>query len=82
MTTTIWENGTSGYYSLTKPYFVTEGNTLIIQQGTVIKCKNGTITTDGTWTTLPGMLVVCRGNVHANGTKTNPIIFTSDKQDV
>jgi len=80
MTTTIWENNASGCFELNEPYFVQNGDTLIIQQGTIIKCKIGTININGDWSTMPSMLIVCRGgNLHVNGTKTNPIIFTSNE---
>ena len=80
MTSTIWKNDTNGSFTLSEPYFVTAGNTLTIEKGTIIKCKTGTTVTSGVWNTLPAMLVVCRGaTLYANGTKDDPIIFTTDQ---
>ena len=41
MTTTVWKNdSTTGYFSLNNPHFVTAGNTLTIEKGTIIKVNS------------------------------------------
>jgi hypothetical protein len=69
-TSTTWTAGNT--YRLKKQIFVVPGATLTIEAGTVIA-------------SLPadqGSLAVCRGaKIYANGTCTDPVIFTSTNDD-
>ncbi len=63
----------SNTYVLTKVIYVTNGATLTIQPGTVIRGEPES--SPGAFD--PGTLVIARGSkIVANGTQTNPIIFT------
>ena len=75
---TVWS--ASNVYLLDGLIFVNNGATLTIEEGTVIKGKlQANITTgDGA-----SALIIRRGaKIIANGTKDNPIIFTSELDDV
>lgn len=62
-------------YLLRRVIFVTNGATLTIEPGTIIR---GVTATMAGFASEPGALVVSRGGkVVANGTPTDPIIFTS-----
>lgn len=63
-------------YILDKLVFVEEGAELTIQPGTVVKFTNVT-------TGEPSSLIICRGaKIFAEGTATEPIIFTSESDDL
>jgi hypothetical protein len=65
-TSTTWTSDNT--YRLKQQIYVLPGATLTIEAGTLIQ----TLVAD------QGSLAVCRGaQIYANGTKTNPIIFTS-----
>jgi hypothetical protein len=62
-------------YQLTKPVFVTNGATLTITTGTVVRGEQA-VGTD------PGALVISRGaKIKALGTRDNPIVFTDLNDD-
>lgn len=64
-------------YSLEGLVFVEDGATLNIQAGTVIKFKPNLSATD------PSALIICRGaKMFASGTAAEPIIFTSEVDDL
>lgn len=64
-------------YVLEGTVFVENGATLNIEQGTVIKFKPNVSGTD------PSALIICRGaKIFATGTIDEPIIFTSESDDV
>jgi len=70
-TNTTWTS--DKVYTISNKVIVKNGVTLTIEPGTVIRgSKNGTV--------FAGMLIIAQGGkLIANGTKTNPIIFTSGK---
>ncbi|NEN22949.1 hypothetical protein G3O08_05480 [Cryomorpha ignava] len=73
-TNTTWETGNT--YILTNRIAVTSGNTLIIQPGVVIKGEAGT----GANATA---LLIARGaKIDAQGTETQPIIFTTIADEI
>lgn len=62
-------------YLLRRVIFITNGATLTIEPGTIIR---GVTATMSGFSTEPGALVVSRGGkLVANGTPTDPVIFTS-----
>lgn len=68
---------TSGFeYVLTEKIFVNDGQTLIIEAGTVIKGNPG-IRESAT-----ALIVARGGRIEAEGTATNPVIFTSVADDL
>jgi hypothetical protein len=72
--TTTWTKNNT--YILDGFVFVNSGDTLTIEPGTVIKGKPGQ-------TTDASALIVARGGyIHAQGTAAEPIIFTSEQDDV
>ncbi|KAF0094807.1 MAG: hypothetical protein E1N59_1542 [Puniceicoccaceae bacterium 5H] len=73
---TTWTT-TGAPYILEEPIFVQDGATLTIQPGVVVRGqpRNGTA--------VAGSLLVARtGRIEAEGTSTNPIIFTTAAVDV
>ncbi len=69
-TDTTWTS--NNVYRLMEPVFVTNGATLTIQAGTVVRGKTGSNAT----------LFIARGSkIRAMGTRTNPIVFTCDEDD-
>jgi len=75
---TVWS--ASNVYTLDGLIFVNDGVTLTIEEGTVIKGKlQSNITTgDG----ASALIVRRGGKILAEGTQANPIIFTSELDDV
>lgn len=75
-TDTTWVN--TNEYILTTAVFVTNGATLTIQPGTVIRgYRDGTLVI-GTNPPAPGTLIISRGSkIIAKGTPTQPIVMTS-----
>lgn len=71
---TTWETGKT--YILAGRIAVTSGATLTIQAGAVIKGKAGT------GTNATALLIAQGGKLVANGTSSNPIIFTSYADDL
>jgi hypothetical protein len=65
-------------YTLDGYVYVEDGATLVIEPGTVIKCK-GTTTTGDPSTAL---IISRGGKIMAEGTKDAPIIFTSVEDDL
>jgi len=68
--TMTWNNSCT--YVLDGMVFVNDGQTLTIEEGTVIKGKSGQ------GENASAMIVARGGKIMAEGTKTNPIIFTSE----
>jgi hypothetical protein len=76
-TNTTWTSDNE--YVLTKVVYVNNGALLTIQPGTVIR---GEMMSDAATAYDPGTLVVTRfGRIDAQGTASNPIIFTSAATD-
>lgn len=76
-TDTTWV--ASNEYVLTKVIYVNNGATLTIPAGTIIR---GEMMSDAATSYDPGTLVVTRfGRINAQGTASNPIIFTSAATD-
>ncbi|MDZ7266692.1 MAG: T9SS C-terminal target domain-containing protein, partial [candidate division KSB1 bacterium] len=63
-------------YLLNGFVFVEEGATLTIEAGTVIKGK------PGQGENASALIIARGGKIFANGTATNPIIFTAEADDV
>ena len=60
-------------YVLDLPIYVTNGATLTIEPGTVVRGQGPS----GVGTNDPGALIISRGSkIHANGTPQHPIVFT------
>jgi len=65
-------------YVLTDRIYVTGGSTLTIEPGTVVRGEPE----DSVGAQNPGTLVIARGSkINAQGTKTNPIVFTDLNDD-
>ena len=71
---TTWEAGT--IYQLAGRITVTNGVTLTIEPGTIIKGEAGT------GANATALLVARGGKLNANGTATSPIIFTSVADEI
>jgi len=63
-------------YLLTEFVFVEDGSELIIEPGTVIKAE------PGTGSEASALIIARGGKINANGTPDNPIIFTSEADDL
>ena len=75
-TSTTWTKGTT--YVLTDVIYVTNGATLTIEPGTVVRSENE----DAPGTNNPGTVVVTRGaKINAVGTPEHPIVFTDLNDD-
>jgi len=71
---TTWTN--DNLYELNQKVVVEDGVTLTIEAGTIIKGKPGT-------GSLASALIIARGaKINAEGTSTNPIIFTSSSDNI
>ncbi len=71
---TAWTN--DNIYELNQKVVVEDGVTLTIEAGTIIKGKPGT-------GSLASALIIARGaKINAEGTSTNPIIFTSSSDNI
>ena len=71
---TTWTN--DNIYELNQKVVVGDGVTLTIEAGTIIKGKPGT-------GSLASALIIARGGkINAEGTSTNPIIFTSSSDNI
>ena len=71
---TTWTN--DNIYELNQKVVVQDGVTLTIEAGTIIKGKPGT-------GSLASALIIARGGkINAEGTSTNPIIFTSSSDNI
>ncbi|MGV3754943.1 MAG: T9SS C-terminal target domain-containing protein, partial [Verrucomicrobiota bacterium] len=66
-------------YILKEMVFVENGETLTIEAGTVIK---GDTTATGSQKLIPSLVVARGGKLFAEGTPTQPIIFTASTDDV
>lgn len=80
-TSQTWSSSTGDTYNLRATIYVRPGVTLTIDPGTIIKSGDpGPDLTLGTGDDVPGgTLIVCKGaTILANGTKDEPIVFTSD----
>ena len=78
---TTWTSANE--YILQGPVFVKDGATLTINAGTIVRGqpRKGPTLTDPAQT--PGAIIVTRtGRIVANGSKTNPVIFTTAAIDV
>lgn len=72
--TTTWKNNSD--YLISGLVFVNEGQTLTIEAGTVIKFE------EGQGDNASALIVARGGKIVAEGTPENPIIFTSEKDDL
>ncbi|MEW6306962.1 MAG: immunoglobulin domain-containing protein [Verrucomicrobiota bacterium] len=66
-------------YVLQEMVFVENGETLTIEAGTVVKGKEGVV---GSGTAIPSLVISQGGKIYAEGTPTQPIIFTAESDDV
>lgn len=77
---TTWVN--TNEYVLTTAVFVTNGATLTIQPGTVIRGVRDGIVQIGTNPPAPGTLIISRGSkLIAKGTPAQPIVMTTTNDD-
>ena len=80
-TKTSWSAANT--YILEKPIFVRDGGELTIAAGTIVRGQPRTAAAGATTVGVPGALVITQtGKIYANGTATNPIIFTTAAVDV
>jgi len=79
-TDTTWSNHIT--YVLNGAIFVTNGATLTIQPGTLIRAVQDGNVIPGSTNPAPGTLIISRGSkIMANGTKDQPIVFTNLEDD-
>ncbi len=77
---TTWSNHIT--YVLNGAIFVTNGATLTIQPGTLIRAVQDGNVIPGSTNPAPGTLIISRGSkIMANGTKNQPIVFTNLEDD-
>lgn len=77
---TTWSNNAT--YVLNGAIFVTNGATLYIEPGTLIRAVQDGNVIVGSTNPAPGTLIISRGSkIMANGTKDQPIVFTNLEDD-